>query len=294
MFLYSIFITNDKGEVDELISLDVVTGFSERYAASIPEAPVESGFNVSDSINLSNPTFSLNGIISNSRFLSDGHLIEFRNGEFVKVSEGGSVTPVNTDDAAIKLRERLIKLYVAKEVFGILEYTDPDSAEKSQVRSIYPCALSDISLDKSDATDGIYVSMSIKNIRITEVIYKDVKNAVPDLIPLMKNSQDVGVSSNSGEAKIPSTEELPDASKVAAEQKKLAKDLTGNATEGINLGGDPSAHKGLRRAISEQFATKIAVEKTTQDVLGGKVSTDAVQQSIDKYTKQAMQYEGEY
>jgi len=291
MFLYSIFITNDKGEVDELISLDVVTGFSDRYAASIPEVPVESGFNVSDSINLSNPTFSLNGIISNSRFLSDGHLIEFRNGEFVKVSEGGSVTPVNTDDAAIKLRERLIKLYVAKEVFGILEYTDPDSAEKSQVRSIYPCALSDINLDKSDATDGIYVSMSIKNIRITEVVYKDVKNAVPDLIPLMKNSQDVGVGSNSGEVAIPSTGELPDASKVAAEQEKLAKVLTAQATEGINLGGDAAAHESQKFELSNEIVTTIAVKKTTRDVLNGKVKTNAVQESIDKYTKQGMEYE---
>ena len=291
MFLYSIFITNDKGEVDEIISLDVVSGFSERYAASIPEAPVESGFNVSDSINLSNPTFSLNGIISNSRFLSDGHLIEFRNGEFVKVSEGGSVTPVNTDDAAIKLRERLIKLYVAKEVFGILEYTDPDSAEKSQVRSIYPCALSDISLDKSDATDGIYVSMSIKNIRITEVIYKDVKNAVPDLIPLMKNSQDVGVGSNSGEAAIPSTEELPDANKVAADQKEISDKLSGQATEGINLGGDAAAHESQKFEIAQETAAKIATDNVRNKLLKGEIKPDAVQQTYDKEFKAIMKYE---
>ena len=293
MLLYSLFLTDDKGEVQELISLDVVTSFGEKYSASIPESPVESGFNVSDTINLSNPTFSMSGIISNSRFLADGHLIEFRNGEFVKVSEGGGVAPIKSEYAAVQLRERLIKLHVTKEVFGILEYTNPESAEKSQVRSVYPCAMADLSFDKSDATDAIYPNMSIKNIRIAEVVYKDVKDAVPDLIPLMKKHQDVGVGSSSGSADIPDTGELPDAAKVASDQKKLAKDLTGQATEGLNFGGDPAAHAGQKAAMAEQSATKIAIDKTTQDVLNGKVKTDAVQQSIDKYTRDILKYEGQ-
>ena len=285
MLLYSLFLTDDKGEVQELISLDVVTGFGEKYSASIPESPVESGFNVSDTINLSNPTFSMSGIISNSRFLADGHLIEFRNGEFVKVSEGGSVAPIKSEYAAVQLRERLIKLHITKEVFGILEYTNPESAANSQVRAIYPCAMSDLGFDNSDATDAIYPNMSIKNIRIAEVVYKDVKDAVPDLIPLMKKHQDVGVGSGSGEAGIPNTEGLPDANQVAKDQKNLTKMLVDQTKGDFNLGGDPEAHAGLHQAQLEQGILKEVTKSITTDVLAGKVDTNKVQDEIDKRVK---------
>lgn len=283
--LYSLFTLNDAGNVNEIFSLDVVNSFKEQYSANIPENPVESGFNVSDTINLTNPTFSLSGLITDSKFNVAGHLVRYVNGEFVKGSAAGEQPDqIQLEKPSLVLRQRLIDLQLNKEVFGILEHLDPDNPQQTSVRYIYPCALSDLNFDKSDASDALYPSMTIKNIRVTYVEFTTVKDAVPDLIPLVKDHLNAGnVSGTTGTTPEVKSSEAEDFLK---DQKKAADAATKDVTQ--NLGGDPAAHAAQEKAGQKVFYQIEAEKEFRKRLESGQLTYGQKDVFTNEYTKRKM------
>lgn len=283
--LYSLFTLNDSGNVDEIISLDVVSSFKEKYSSNIPENPVEAGFNVSDTINLSNPTFSISGLITDSKFNVGGQLVRYVNGEFVKSGFGESQPEIKLDKPSLVIRNRLIDLYMKKEVFGILEHLDADAPESSSVRYVYPCALADLDFDKSDSSDAIFPSMTIKNIRVTYVEFREVKDPVPDLIPLVKDHLNAGnVTGTTGSTPVVTNSGGGEVSAALKEQKAAADEITKDLGGG-NLGGDRGAH--LQQEIEGQKVIyQIEAEKAFRERLdNGTLKSTQRDAFVEKYTK---------
>lgn len=221
--IYTLYLVDDNNNITETISLDVVNSFGEDYSSSIAQNAVENGYVISDSISINNPKFSISGVITDSKFRVRGHLVVFNGNTFEK-SQGDNreqFQQISDDDYADKVKDRLIKLWENKEVFGILESKDINNVKGSQVRNIFPCVLSGLSFDKSSADAALYPTMSIEKIRYAVVTVSTVKNPTPELIPKYQESLETQSNTSSGAAKTVSS----DLKTADAEAKSILKGL---------------------------------------------------------------------
>ena len=226
--IYTLYLVDDNSNITETISLDVINSFGEDYSSSIAQNAVENGYVISDSISINNPKFSISGVITDSKFRVKGHLVVFNGNTFEK-SQGDNreqFQQISDDDYADKVKDRLIKLWENKEVFGILESKDINNVKGSQVRNIFPCALSSLSFDKSTADAALYPTMSIEKIRYAVVTVSTVKNPVPELVPKYQESLETQSSTSSGAAKTVSS----DLKTADAEAKSVLKGLNDDPT----------------------------------------------------------------
>lgn len=227
--IYTLYLVDDNNNITETISLDVINSFGEDYSSSIAQNTVESGYVISDSISISNPKFSIGGVITDSKFRVKGHLVVFNGNSFVK-SQGDNreqFQQISDDDYAEKVKARLIKLWENKEIFGILESTEINNIKGTKVRNIFPCVLSSLSFNKSDSASAIYPSMSIEKIRYSVVTVSTVKDPIPELVPLYKSSVEAQSNQNASVAKTKSDDALGD---PATEAKKLLGNVSGQET----------------------------------------------------------------
>ena len=253
--IYTLYLVDDNNNITETISLDVINSFGEDYSSSIAQNTVESGYVISDSISISNPKFSIGGVITDSKFRVKGHLVVFNGNSFVK-SQGDNreqFQQISDDDYAEKVKARLIKLWENKEIFGILESTEINNIKGTKVRNIFPCVLSSLSFNKSDSASAIYPSMSIEKIRYSVVTVSTVKDPVPELVPKFQEQQkDV-------DSKTASTA----ASAETSSPESLIKDASASAKRGL----EGVASKGATKASEAKLDTTTAIEKAYADSL---------------------------
>lgn len=199
--IYTIVLYDANGQLDETISFDSVTGFDESYSSTIPQAPVESGFSLSDHIIKGNDKFTLSGVVTDSMFRRKGALIQYVNGRFVRIYE--DIDPLPTESPVITMKARIKKLREDREIFGLLESSrGANEAEATQVNLIYPCALNDLTFSNKDGGNAIYPNMSFERIRVSTVTFETVKNPSPQLIPHIKHGDAGNQTGSSGSVDI--------------------------------------------------------------------------------------------
>ena len=271
--IYTLYLVDDNNNITETISLDVINSFGEDYSSSIAQNTVENGYVISDSISISNPKFSIGGVITDSKFRVKGHLVVFDGNTFVK-SQGDNreqFQQISDDDYADKVKERLIKLWENKEVFGILESKDINNVKGSQVRNIFPCVLSSLSFNKSDAAAAIYPNMSIEKIRYAVVTVGTVKNPTPELIPKYEEQQRADSKTSTSAAKS-STLDLKTADTEAKEVLK-----------GLNDSGTPETTQVKRSNLLNLNRTAQASGQAEFNGLGAEGRKAAIQQYGSEY-----------
>lgn len=226
--IYTLYLVDNNNSITETISLDVINSFGEDYSSNIAQNTVENGYVISDSISISNPKFSVSGVITDSKFRVSGHLVVFNGNTFEK-SQGDNreqFQQISDDDYADKVKDRLIKLWENKEIFGILESKDINNIKGSQVRNIFPCVLSSLSFNKSDAASAIYPTLSVERIRYAVVTVGTVKDPTPELVPKYKESIEAQSKTSTGTATVAS--ELANAD---AQAKAALKGISGDDPE---------------------------------------------------------------
>lgn len=264
--IYTLYLVDDNNNITETISFDVIKSFGEDYSSSIAQNAVENGYVISDSISINNPKFSVSGVITDSKFRVKGHLVVFNGNTFEK-SQGDNreqFQQISDDDYADKVKDRLIKLWENKEVFGILESKDINNVKGSKVRNIFPCVLSSLSFDKSSADAALYPTMSIEKIRYAVVTVGTVKNPTPELIPKYKEQQKIGNTTTTSVASRVKVDNggTPD---YASEAKKSLGDL-GSVTESSK---NASAKLKLDAEYASKYAYAVAIEGTKNSVKTG-------------------------
>ena len=226
--IYTLYLVDDNSNITETISLDVINSFGEDYSSNIAQNAVENGYVISDSISINNPKFSIAGVITDSKFRVRGQLVVFNGNTFVK-SQGDNreqFQTISDDDYAEKVKARLIKLWENKEIFGILESIDVNNVQGSKVRDIFPCVLSNLGFNKSDAAAAIYPTMSIERIRYAVVTTTTVKNPTPELLPIYAANIEKPSQTTSVNTGVKSDEKTSD---PVADAKSMLGNLAGEA-----------------------------------------------------------------
>ena len=230
--IYTLYLVDDNNSITETISLDVINSFGEDYSSSIAQNAVENGYVISDSISINNPKFSVSGVITDSKFRVSGHLVVFNGNTFEKSqgNNGEQFQQISDDDYADKVKDRLIKLWENKEIFGILESKDVNNIKGSQVRNIFPCVISSLSFNKSDAASAIYPTLSVERIRYAVVTVGTVRDPTPELIPKYKESVEAQSKTSTGAAST-SNSATSELAQADADAKAALKGISGNEPE---------------------------------------------------------------
>lgn len=163
---------------NSLISFDSVTEFSESMSASVTSYEVEAGFPISDNMVLSNPKFTINGILS--YYNSPKREIILRDGEFVLVDNVESVT----ESIHIELEKKIRDLMANKTPFTIIKSTSLFDILGTEVERIPNCLLESNNFNYSPTESGaVFPKMSIQQVRLSVVEETEMVNATPALIP---------------------------------------------------------------------------------------------------------------
>lgn len=163
---------------NSLISFDSVTEFSESMSASVTSYEVEAGFPISDNMVLSNPKFTINGILS--YYNSPKRELILRDGEFVLVDNVESVT----ESIHIELENKIRGLMTDKTPFIIIKSTSLFDILGTEVERIPNCLLESNNFNYSPTESGaVFPKMSIQQVRLSVVEETEMVNATPALIP---------------------------------------------------------------------------------------------------------------
>ena len=199
-------------KVTALITFDAITSLEEKWSANVTTQVVEKGFNISDSVTVEPPTFSIKGIVTSYSIFDMRGEITWVNGAFVP-------RDYKTEERHITSRDKLIDLISSGGVVTILEskevYIDDNidiaytQTAVSKVREIEDCVITSLILSQPDSASGaIDISLELQRVMLATVDSKALEpNEVqPTLIPYYSPATQSG-SGGSGSTKASKTEE---------------------------------------------------------------------------------------
>ena len=212
---------------NSLISFDSVTEFSESMSASVTSYEVEAGFPISDNMVLSNPKFTINGILS--YYNSPKRELILRDGEFVLVDNVESVT----ESIHIELEKKIRGLMTDKTPFIIIKSTSLFDILGTEVERIPNCLLESNNFNYSPTDSGaVFPKMSIQQVRLSVVEETEMVNATPALIPKARVADKQQVAQAQAQAEASTTKpndpnaKNPNVKESGNTDNSTAKDLT--------------------------------------------------------------------
>lgn len=243
---------------NSLISFDSVTEFSESMSASVTSYEVEAGFPISDNMVLSNPKFTINGILS--YYNSPKRELILRDGEFVLVDNVESVS----ESIHIELEKKIRGLMTDKTPFIIIKSTSLFDILGTEVERIPNCLLDNNSFNYSPTESGaVFPKMSIQQVRLSVVEETEMVNATPALIPKARvaDKQQVAQAQaeasttkpNDPNAKNPNVKESGNTDNTEAKRRTLAledrADQVGSFARARELAEKKYVETGIRHTV---------------------------------------------
>lgn len=193
-------------KVTALITFDAITSLEEKWSANVTTQVVEKGFNISDSVTVEPPTYSIRGIVTSYSIFDMRGEITWVNGAFVP-------RDYKTEERHITSRDKLIDLIASGGVVTILEskevYIDSDDTVAytqtavSKVREIEDCVITSLTLSQPDSASGaIDISLELQRVMLATVDSKALEpNEVqPTLIPYYSPATQSGSGSGNSKA----------------------------------------------------------------------------------------------
>ena len=236
-----------------LISFDSVTEFGESLSASITSYEVEQGYPISDNMVLTNPSFSINGILS--YYNSNEREVVLQDGVFVLVDgQAPIVTAVH-----IELETKVRNLMTMKIPFTIIKSESFLDVMSTEVERIPNCLLSDLSFQYTPTESGaVFPKMTIKQVRLAVVEETEMTNTTPALIPKARVADKQQVAQAQAEA-----------STTDPTKKNTTTKESGNTDNGSGWAKDATLE--TRAKVSDVEAQRDAVIKATEKTASEKV-----------------------
>lgn len=216
-------------KVSALITFDAITSLEEKWSANVTTQVVEKGFNISDSVTVEPPTYSIKGIVTSYSIFDMRGEITWVNGAFAP-------RDYKSEERHITSRDQLISLISTGKVVTILEsssvFIDSDNdvayqqTAVSKIREIDDCVITSLTLSQPDSASGaIDISLELQKVILANVEVKELApdevqpTLVPYYAPVTQSGSDgktKASKSEDGEASIGETE-IDDAIKVSDE-----------------------------------------------------------------------------
>lgn len=192
--IYSLVTYNSDKTIDEIIEFSSVTEFSETLSANVLSNPVENNYPISDSLTMNQTSFTINGVVS--AYSSKEREIVLDGDKFKLVENTDQTTTAEVD-----LEKRFKMLMEDKRVFSIYRSKSIFDIEVTFLEKFENCVIERLNFTaRSGISGAIFPQLTIRQIRIANVVVEDNVNAVPKLQPkLAPKGKNSGTSTASGE-----------------------------------------------------------------------------------------------
>ena len=172
--IYTLSRRDKLNNIDTIISFDSVTSFDESWSANVTTQTVESGFNITDNINIDPTTYDINAVISSYTLFDVDREIVWNGEEFESKD-------TYNEFAHIEARERIKDIFKDCSLVSILEssansnekniefkYNDLTSGYNKEIEN---CVITSLSISHPEASSGAFlVNLKLQEIHIAEVM----------------------------------------------------------------------------------------------------------------------------
>ena len=193
----------DEKTVESIFSFDAILSAQEDWSATVAKTTVESGFPISDHINVENPKFSISGRITSYSLYNSGSEIYWNGNDFVTRSKDNKL-------GFIEGKQALLKIFKARSYVRLYEttknsYSDNLETKNEQLKSgnayIYPnCVITSISFSSAEGSSSSFgVQVSLEQLNISSVVTTQLSEyeKSPRLFGYEKTNTTVTSSTNS-------------------------------------------------------------------------------------------------
>ena len=207
----------DEKTVESIFSFDAILSAQEDWSATVAKTTVESGFPISDHINVENPKFSISGRITSYSLYNSGSEIYWNGNDFVTRSKDNKL-------GFIEGKQALLKIFKARSFVRLYEstknsYSDNIETKNEQLKSgnayIFPnCVITSISFSSTEGSSSSFgVQVSLEQLNISSVVTTQLTDAekAPRLFGYEKTNETTNSltrSSNSNTRKVGSDVEV--------------------------------------------------------------------------------------
>ena len=193
----------DEKTVESIFSFDAILSAQEDWSATVAKTTVESGFPISDHINVENPKFSISGRITSYSLYNSGSEIYWNGNDFVTHSKDNKL-------GFIEGKLALLKIFKARSFVRLYEstknsYSDNIETKNEQLKSgnayIFPnCVITSISFSSTEGSSSSFgVQVSLEQLNISSVVTTQLTDAekAPRLFGYEKTNETTNSSTNS-------------------------------------------------------------------------------------------------
>ena len=193
----------DEKTVESIFSFDAILSAQEDWSATVAKTTVESGFPISDHINVENPKFSISGRITSYSLYNSGSEIYWNGNDFVTRSKDNKL-------GFIEGKQALLKIFKARSFVRLYEstknsYSDNIETKNEQLKSgnayIFPnCVITSISFSSTEGSSSSFgVQVSLEQLNISSVVTTQLNDdeKAPRLFGYEKTNETTNSSTNS-------------------------------------------------------------------------------------------------
>lgn len=193
----------DEKTVESIFSFDAILSAQEDWSATVAKTTVESGFPISDHINVENPKFSISGRITSYSLYNSGSEIYWNGNDFVTSGKNNKLGFIEGKQALLKIfKDRsYVRLYETTKN----SYSDNLETKNEQLKSgnayIYPnCVITSVSFSSAEGVSSSFgVQISLEQLNISSVVTTQLSEAEksPRLFGYKKTNETTNSSTNS-------------------------------------------------------------------------------------------------
>lgn len=288
--IYTLVRKNDKGVIDAIVSFTSISSMDESWNSTVTSQPIEFGFNVTDNINIENPTYDITGTISSYSLFRGDKEIVWDGEDFTNKTE-------SNPKYHIDVREQMLRVFSQRKTLTLIESSVMsdnvddkgyvDELKSGYFKEIEDCVITSLSFSyPENSTGAINVNMKLQKLTIAKTVVSELEEGEKRALlrRLATNYEPFSARREEKAGNIDPTTGLPEESTTESVQgdynevkKKMSKDI----------GLDDVKSEQAAREISADYIKQTEKLSTIMEVGGGYVAIEGTDQTNPKVIRRA-------
>lgn len=283
--IYTLVRKNDKGVIDAIVSFTSISSMDESWNSTVTSQPIEFGFNVTDNINIENPTYDIAGTISSYSLFRGDKEIVWDGEDFANKTE-------SNPKYHIDVREQMIRVFSQRKTLTLIESSVMsdnvndkgyvDELKSGYFKEIENCVITSLSFSYPENSMGaINVNMKLQKLTIANTVIAELEEGEKRALlrPLAANYEPFSSSRKEEAGGIDPTTGLPEESTTESVQGNYEEM---KKKESKDIGLDDVKSEQAAREISADYIKQTGELSTLMEVGGGYVAIEGTDQTNPK------------
>lgn len=283
--IYTLVRKNDKGVIDAIVSFTSISSMDESWNSTVTSQPIEFGFNVTDNINIENPTYDITGTISSYSLFRGDKEIVWDGEDFTNKTE-------SNPKFHIDVREQMIRVFSQRKTLTLIESSVMsdnandkgyvDELKSGYFKEIENCVITSLSFSYPENSMGaINVNMKLQKLTIANTVIAELEEGEKRALlrPLAANYEPFSSSRKEEAGDIDPTTGLPEENPTESVQGNY-EEMKKKESDRIGLTDTKSEQAA--RAISDEYIKQTGKLSTIMPVGDGWVAIEGKDQTNPK------------